>query len=104
MEAHNARGIILVDVSINDSFWYRGPGSSVITARFQIRPFQGGFEDFDSGTSFFDGVIPEHGPERRSLFEDLIFYWGNKEPEGFDVNKPTLVSLAYYPLKITAAE
>lgn len=104
VQAQKALAIILVDVCINDSFWFRGPDDSVTTTKLQVRPFQDGFEGFDSGASFLDGVFPEHGLEQRSLLGDLIFYWGNEMPEGFDVKRPTLISLSYYPLKIIAAE
>lgn len=67
------------------------------------RPFQGGFEDFLPDT-FPNETDPNFGPWRRSLLEDLIFYWSNEQFHGFDINTPTLVSLAYYPLKVVAAE
>lgn len=74
------------------------------TAKLQSRPFQGGFEDYDSSASFLDGYSREPSPERRSLFEDLVHCWRNKEPQSFDMNSPTLVSLSYYPLRIIATE
>lgn len=97
-------GIVLVDVSINDSFLIEGDLDSLTTVKLQVRPFQGGYENLDCGTSFIESGLSESGAEGRSLLEDLIFYWGNREPPGFDVNRPTLVSLSFLPLKVVAAE
>ena len=93
-----------MDVFTNNSFSFRGQGNDMTIAKLQVQPFQGGFEDFDSGESFLVGTSLEYSSERRSLLEDLLFYWRKREPEGFDMNKPTLVSLSYYPLRIIAAE
>lgn len=93
---------MLVDVSFNHSYTL-GHQDDNGTRRVQARLFQGGFEDFLSGT-FCDNPVPESGPGRRSLLEDLEFYWSNGQPHGLDVNRPTLASLAYYPLRIIAAE
>jgi len=72
--------------------------------RIQSRPFQGGFEDFLSGPSAPNDGNPNAGPTRRSLLEDLVFYWNDSRPPAFDVIHPTLFSLSYYPLRIIAAE
>lgn len=97
-------GLILVDVSFNHSFiWGHRDNSEARKVTLQTSPFQGGFEDFLSDT-FSNDTDPNFGPWRRSLLEDMIFYWSNGQPHGFDVNGPTLVSLSYYPLKVVAAE
>lgn len=54
--------------------------------------------------TFPNNIDPKFGPWRRSLLEDISFYWSNGQPHGFNVNDPTLVSLSYYPLKVVAAE
>ena len=74
------------------------------TLTLQTRLFQGGFEDFLSGSSFFDHIDPEIGPPRSSPLESLIFYWGITQPQGFDAKCPTLFSLSSYPLRMVAAE
>ena len=99
MNTYPKLGLILVDVSFNHTFIWSHRDNSEI----QTSPFQGGFEDFLSGT-FPNVTDPNSGPWRRSLLEDMIFYWSNGQPHGFDVNDPTLVSLSYYPLKVVAAE
>ena len=70
----------------------------------QSQPFQGGFEDFLSQPAFTG--FANSGPrlERHSLLEDLLFYWRNGQPQGLDLNGPTLISLSQYPLRIIAAE
>ena len=70
----------------------------------QTRLFQGGFEDFLCFSAFPDKLDPETGPPRSSPLESFIFYWGIRQPEGFDVTCPSLFSLSYYPLKMIAAE
>jgi hypothetical protein len=66
------------------------------------RPFQGGYEDFSARPSFFEA---DSGcPGRISLLEDLVYYWEKERPPAFQPEQPTLLSLAYYPLKIAAGE
>ena len=99
MNTYPKLGLILVDVFFNHIFIWSHRDNSEI----QTSPFQGGFEDFLFGT-FLNVIDPNSGPWRRSLLEDMIFYWSNEQPHGFDVNDSTLISLSYYPLKVVAAE
>lgn len=97
-------GVILVDAPLSDTFVVsRHHRTSTIT-RIHSRPFQGGFEDFLSRSSFLENNNSNTGPTRRSLLEDLVFYWRNGRPPAFDAIHPTLFSLSYYPLRIIAAE
>ncbi|CAG8981825.1 hypothetical protein HYALB_00013754 [Hymenoscyphus albidus] len=66
------------------------------------KPFQGGYEDFLERQAFPDQV--NWDPQRSSLRKDLVYYFQKKRPPGFKSKDPTLLSLAYYPLKITAAD
>jgi hypothetical protein len=91
-------GIILVDAADSDSFVAAG---RKITLRSQ--PFQGGYEDFLDPPSFSSQVVDD-GPQRRSLLEDLVYYWEKHTPSRFNAQTPDLLSLAYYPLRIVAAE
>lgn len=102
IETYPKLGLMLIDISFHHSYTLRHQDNSG-TRRVQARLFQGGFEDFLSGT-FLDNPAPESGPGRRSLLEDIRFYWSSGQPQGFDVNRPTLTSLSYYPLKIIAAD
>lgn len=98
-------GLVLVDPPISSSYALRRPDneiSSILT--LQTRLFQGGALDFLSGPSFSDNIDPETGPTWPSPLESLNLYWGIEQPQGFDVNCPTLFSLSSYPLRIIAAE
>lgn len=97
-------GIVLVDAPLTDSFVLTRQNRTPTITKIHTRPFQGGFEDFVSGSSFFEYDIPNTGPARRSPLEDLFFYWSNRRPPAFDVTHPTLFSLSYYPLRIIIAE
>jgi len=65
-------------------------------------PFQGGYEDFlqRPPVSQYDSSAPV----RFSLLEDLVYFWTKERPPLFKPQSPDLLSLAYYPLKIVAAE
>lgn len=98
-------GLVLVDPPISNTYVSKCPDTqSPSTLTLQTRLFQGGFEDFLSGSSYSDNNDPETGPPRSSPLESFIFYWSLKQPPGFDVNCPTLFALSYYPLKMIAAE
>ena len=104
-ETHRYIGLILVDPPISNLYVSKSSdNTSTKTLTLQTRLFQGGFEDFLCGPSFSDNLSPKTGPPRSSPLESFIFYWGIKQPEGFDVTCPSLFSLSYYPLKMIAAE
>lgn len=63
-----------------------------------------GYEDFLDSPSVDADETELLSPNRHGLFEDLLFYWSMRCPESFDPAGPGLPSLAYYPLKIVAAE
>lgn len=68
-------------------------------------PFMGGLEDFLDSPSFFDNSqIRQPSTSRSDLFEGLMYYWGRGPPDCFNGSDPSLLSLAYYPLRIVAAE
>ncbi|KAG7001407.1 hypothetical protein G7Y79_00032g067600 [Physcia stellaris] len=68
------------------------------------RLFQGGFEDFLPRPDFLETSMAGPRLERRSLLEDLIFYWCNAKPRCLNIEAPTLIALSQYPLRIVAAE
>jgi hypothetical protein len=96
-KAYDDSGLILVDKPNSDL--YTSPEKQMI---LPSRPFQGGYEDFSERPSFSEA--DEGYPGRTSLLEDLAWYWQKARPPAFDSTQPTLLSLAYYPLKISAAE
>lgn len=96
-EADARTGIVLVDTTAKNRFT-----SQEKQMILQSQPFQGGYEDFLERSSFFDNDMS--CPGRSSLLEDLVYYWRKERPPSFNPRSPTLLSLAYYPLKIVAAE
>jgi Mg2+ and Co2+ transporter CorA len=42
--------------------------------------------------------------KREGLFNDLRYYWSYSTPPSFDAKDPSLSALAYFPLKVVAAE
>ncbi|KAH8891970.1 hypothetical protein GQ53DRAFT_806349 [Thozetella sp. PMI_491] len=86
-------GLVLADSPL--SHVYTSPERQLI---IPSRLFQGGYEDFTD--------TPEQvaAPSRSSILDDLVFYWKQAQPPNFNQTAPTLFSLAYYPLKIIAAE
>ena len=66
------------------------------------RLFQPGYESCLERPSYIESDV--FSPGRSSVLEDLVFYWSKKRPPTFDCQDLTLLSLAYYPLKIGSAE
>lgn len=66
--------------------------------------FLGGYEDFLDPPSADSDFRFKGGPERKCLFDDLLYYWSRECPIPFDLQDPPLLHLAYYPLRIIAAE
>lgn len=93
-------GVILVDAPTTCRFL--ASGAEII---LQPKPFQGGYEDFLECAPYSKiQDANRSGPWRRSLLEDLVFYWMKEHPATFNFEDPTILSLAYYPLKIVSAE
>jgi Mg2+ and Co2+ transporter CorA len=67
--------------------------------------FLNGYEDFlDSPSMRKQDSKDAQSPSRLGLLGDILFYWSIQSPECFDSSSPNLPSLAYFPLKIIAAE
>ncbi|PYH70374.1 uncharacterized protein BO88DRAFT_480684 [Aspergillus vadensis CBS 113365] len=77
------------------------------------RSFQGGNGDTTGA------VLPDDGnrlsdpfsegdssscPPRDGLFDDLIYYWTNRPASFFDITRPPMSFLAYFPIQIALAE
>ena len=90
-------GLVLVDAPTKAT--YRSLEKEMT---LESQPFQGGYEDFLQRPSFLDSDVSN--PVRSSLLEDLVYYWMKEKPPSFNILSPDLLSLAYYPLKIVAAE
>jgi len=90
-------GLVLVDAPTRTT--YRSLEKEIT---LYSEPFQGGYEDFLHCPSF--SKSDSSSLVRLSLLEDLVYFWTKERPSGFKPNGPELLSLAYYPLKIVAAE
>lgn len=67
-------------------------------------PFQGGFEEFMKPEKFSDfATLPKQiQPSKSSFLHNLIWYY-RTPPPGLDLENPSLLSLAYYPIKISSS-
>ncbi|KAL4902232.1 hypothetical protein BDW74DRAFT_169704 [Aspergillus multicolor] len=75
--------------------------------RIDSRLFLGGYEDFMPPSPIpldFKGAFWGPHLSRESLLEDIGYYWRREIPEHFESTTPTLFAVAYYPLRIIAAE
>ncbi|KAF2691303.1 hypothetical protein K458DRAFT_455660 [Lentithecium fluviatile CBS 122367] len=99
-------GIILVDRQLDGQFMYSERKDSPLRpTKLRFRMFLGGYEDFlDSFPSTQQDLKDFACPDRLDLQSDILLYWTKEIPESFDPSGPSLPSLAYYPLKMIAAE
>lgn len=95
--------LILVDPPIGGTF-IRDDGQENDRQRvsLHLRPFLGAYEDFMEPASVSES--PEESTRRDGMFEDLQQYWTRERPACFDLKNPSIQSLAYYALRIIAAE
>ncbi len=88
----------------NTHFHYGHKDSEAHKVTLDIRPFLGTYEDFIDPPKFSDNWFHVIDKPRHSLLEDILEYWKRDVPTCFDVENPTIQALAYYPLRIVAAE
>ncbi|KAF2118412.1 hypothetical protein BDV96DRAFT_629937 [Lophiotrema nucula] len=97
--------IILVDPPIGDTYYRSGhKDDESQQVHLQSRPFLGAYEDFLRPPKFSDDWTSLHDISRGGMADDLLHYWERCTPPSFERHNPTIESLAYYPLKIVAAE
>lgn len=68
------------------------------------KPFLGLYEDFMLPSDHGQNFQPTAKPRGIGIADDLSHYWERSIPCCFDPKNPTIQSLAYYPLRIIAAE
>jgi len=68
-----------------------------------LQPFKGPYEDFTEFPRFSDNWNVTNRP-RGAMLQDLLHYWEGTVPKCFDQSNPSILSLAWYPLNIVAAE
>jgi len=99
------QALILVDPPLGPVHFQHGhKDSEAHKVRLEIQPFLGPYEDFTDPPKFSEDWSSLLDNSRRSVFEDIIGYWERNTPDAFNPDDPTLQSLAYYPLRIVAAE
>ena len=97
-------GLILTDPPISDRFRFKDAHES--NAQQVHQPWSllfGGYEDFLPPT-IAKSPIRYQPPDRKALLEDLVYYWQREDVPIFDWRCQPSVSLAFFPLKIVAAE
>lgn len=97
--------VILVDPPITDVYHSVKKGKKELL-HFDIASslFLGGYEDFLDPPTVTDSHCYHPGPSRSGLFDDLMYYWQRQRPACFDLKSPSLLHVAYYPIRIIAAE
>ncbi|RDW82333.1 hypothetical protein BP6252_03445 [Coleophoma cylindrospora] len=101
----HATALILVDRPISDTYWTDGrkyQESGKVHLRSQ--PYMGPYEDFMEPITFARNLSNALDDVREGMFRDLQYYWQRGVPPCFVSEDPSLQSLAYYLLRITAAE
>lgn len=92
--------LILVDPPVKAVFEEKTPGHT-----YPAKPLHGGFEDFGQPPAFSEnkhGVL-QNGWDKGSMLSSLIRYL-QSHPPGFQVAKPNVLSIGYYPIRIALAE
>ena len=97
--------LILVDPPIGNTYFLDGGKEQEPNkVRLHTQPFLGEYEDFLDPPPFSQDLDYAKLPLRKGMSYDLEQYWERSIPACFDPKNPTIQSLAYYPLRIVAAE
>lgn len=100
-------GLILVDSSTGDAAVYRtkGPNNQFDGLQFLQAPRRIRIEDIRKIPSYssLERWLPNQSSMRASLFEYLTELF-KTPPPGLQVRSPSVLSLAYYPLRIALSE
>ncbi|RTE85021.1 hypothetical protein BHE90_000509 [Fusarium euwallaceae] len=73
---------------------------------YQARVFSDGFEDFESPPLFssFAHEKVSRSLNETSMLDRMIYYLQMRQPPGFHVNSPSILSVGYYPVRIVLSE
>jgi hypothetical protein len=97
--------LIIVDPPIGTAYFVDGKKpDEEHKLRLQSQPFLGAYEDFNPPPAFSEYLEQREDGFRGGMFHDLQYYWSQNVPACFNPKDPSLQSLAYYPLRIVAAE
>jgi hypothetical protein len=72
--------------------------------KLHLRPYLGSYENFAELPKFSEDWQSLTKRALGGMLDDVIQYWQHSVPSWFDPERPTIQSLAYYPLQIVAAE
>ncbi|KAH6669879.1 hypothetical protein B0J14DRAFT_565652 [Halenospora varia] len=97
-----ARKVVILPPTKNMHIGLVQHGCSIWKGATKKNSWLGGYEDFLERPRFDENDFS--CPDKRSLLGDLLYFWRKALPPGFDQNDPTVLDLAYYPLKIAAGE
>jgi hypothetical protein len=96
---------MLVDPPLDDIHFLSGHKDSLAhQVHLGLRPFLGNYENFAELPKFSENWKSLKNHTKGGMLDDVIQYWDQNIPACFDVENPTIQSLAYYPLQIVAAE
>ncbi|KAF2792117.1 hypothetical protein K505DRAFT_376286 [Melanomma pulvis-pyrius CBS 109.77] len=97
--------LILADPPIGDTYFVDGQkDKEPHKIHLDSKPFLGAYEDFMKPPKFSSDWTHLDDRSRGGMFHDVVQYWERSIPACFDAQNPTIESLAYYPLRIVAAE
>jgi Mg2+ and Co2+ transporter CorA len=97
--------LIIVDPPIGDTYFVDGQkDKQPHEITLDSKPFLGTYEDFLEPPKFSSDWSRLNDKSRGGMMQELVDYWERSTPASFEAKDPTIESLAYYPLKIVAAE
>jgi hypothetical protein len=97
--------IVIVDPPLGETHFPSGHKDEIAhKIHLSLRPFLGTYEDFTQPPKFSEDWSNLTSQPPTGPLEDVLQYWDRNVPPHFDAQNPSLRSLAYYPLRIAAAE
>lgn len=101
------QALVLVDPPLGDSYFRsEDKNNAESKVHLNLTPFLGMYENFMDLPKFSETQAWSHqeATKKGGMMDDLVRYWEKAVPSCFDPLDPTIQSLAYYPLRIVAAE
>jgi len=99
------QGLILVDPPLGNTYFREGyKGETEHKVHLSLQPYLGTYENFMELPKFSEALDQQKNNTRLSMMDDLVHYWKTELPVCFEAADPSIQSLAYYPLRIVAAE
>ncbi|KAF1993574.1 hypothetical protein P154DRAFT_567923 [Amniculicola lignicola CBS 123094] len=97
--------LVLVDPPLQETYFLDGnKDDPAFKVTLNLKPYMGPSEDFVELPKFSEPWTSVPHRTRDSIMDDVMDCWSRRNPDCFDPMNPTIQSLAYYPLRIIAAE